>query len=153
MHETEAASSGTWKDQAKVLAGDVVRAVQLRRELAELEVRHDANAVRRLAIVGGVGALLAITGLPVYIICAAQGLAARTSLGFVSWALILASLLVAVGVLALAVAVARFRSEFSGLRRTLSELNEDMIWLQEWGVRRDSSNNADADHDQAAADR
>lgn len=152
MHETEATLSGTWRNQAKALVGDVVRAVQLRRELAELEVWHDVRAARRLAFVGGVGALLVVTGLPVYVICAVHSLAAHTSLGFIGWALILASLLVVPGMITLAVAVARFRSDFSGLRRTLTELNEDMVWLREWVERQEGADTADSDHDRTADD-
>ena len=59
------------------------------------------------------------------------------------------SVLLILGLLLLIAALSKCRSEFRGLRDTLAELNEDLIWLREWMPResRDSGENTAHDED------
>ncbi|MBM4094830.1 MAG: phage holin family protein, partial [Planctomycetes bacterium] len=132
MNSAHAETSASWSGRTRRLASELLRMVQLRRELAELEIRHDYRTLRRLAVVGGSGALLVVVGLPLLFVALAHGLANVTTLGVVSWLVILASTLMVPGATILMLAIRRFRAEFSGLRATRAELQEDLIWLREW---------------------
>ncbi len=121
-----------WPQEARELARDAVEGLQVRRELLEVEVRHDVRSIRRLVVVGGIGLVLVLTGIPVLLVAAAQQLARTTSLGITVWSLILAAAVIGPGSIVLIVAIRHFRREFSGLHHSLAELHEDILWLREW---------------------
>ena len=128
-------SSGIWSPAARELAGEALEMLQLRRELAELEVRHDLRTGRRLLIVGGAGLVFLLSGLPLLLVAAARGLATWTNLGQTAWLLILGAVSLLWGGTVMWAAYRRFRQDFSGLEGTLAELNEDLVWLQDWTSR------------------
>lgn len=121
-----------WPPKARRLAHDAVENLQVRRELLELEVRHDVRSIRRLVIVGGIGLILIVIGLPVLLLAMAHQLAEVTSWNIIIWSLILAAAVIVPGGIVLVGAIGRFRHEFSGLHHSLAELHEDMLWLREW---------------------
>ena len=71
MSESRVHASGPWGPAARQTAGELAQMIQLRRELAELEVRHDRALVKRFLIVGGTAALLVVCGLPLLLTAAA----------------------------------------------------------------------------------
>jgi putative superfamily III holin-X len=114
----------TWSDLAETL--------DLRRKLAEAELKSDVAASKRLAVVGSVGVVLALSGLPLLLTALAFQLAAVTNVGFAAWLAILGGPLFAVGLAVVFLAWRRFRREFLALATTRQELREDLLWLREW---------------------
>jgi uncharacterized membrane protein YqjE len=124
--------SSLWSVEARQLASDALEMLELRRELAELEIRHGTRVGKRLAIAGGAGAVLIITSLPLLLTSLAHGLSTWTRLSPANWILILGGFSLLLGAGIGWAAYQRFRSDFTGLKSTLAELNEDMVWLREW---------------------
>ena len=113
-----------WSDLA-----DMLRA---RRQLAELEIRSDIAASKRLVIVAAVGATLALTGLPLLAMLAADALAEWLEMDRHRSLLLVGSMLVVCGLATIWRAWRGFRSGFVGLEESLAELKEDSAWLREW---------------------
>ena len=132
MSEPRVKSSGPWGAATRHTAGELARMIQLRRDLAELEVRHDRALVKRFLIVGGTAAVLVVCGLPLFLTAAALGLAQSTDIGTAVWLSFFGAVLVLPGTVAIVLSVRRLRAEFCGLRNTLAELREDLVWLREW---------------------
>ncbi len=114
---------GTWRDVAELL--------NLRRRLAEQELRGDMAAVRRFAVVAIVSACSALMGLS--LLTTALVLQLEHGLGLESHWLTVG---IGAGVLLLGVGVCaaaglRFRRQFSGLKQTIHELKEDLAWIRE----------------------
>jgi len=78
-------------------AGEVARMLQLRRELAELEIRHDRSLVKRFLWVGVPAAVLVLCGLPLLLTAAALRLGQTTELEAALWLLFLGAVLVLPG--------------------------------------------------------
>ena len=127
-----------WKERLRPLASELNRTVELRRRLAALELAHDRQLLRRGVIVGGIGAVMALAGLPMLLQAAARGLATVTLLSITSWMVIVGGVLLVPGLLLLAHTIRKTRSGFCGLQGTLSELHEDLVWLREWTQAEDS---------------
>lgn len=126
--EQPAAGSGLG---GKSLA-DLVEMASLRWQLAELEVRSDLAAARRLGVVAGAGIVAALAALPVLTVVLAGQLDNYLANPF-PWVTLSAGCLLLIGGLLVAwMGWRRFRHEFSGLRESLDECREDMIWLREW---------------------
>jgi uncharacterized membrane protein YqjE len=126
-------STSLWSAEARQLADNAVEMLELRRELAQLELQHDARVGKRLAIVGGVGAVLIVTAWPLLLSSLAHGLSKWTQLHSPAiWMLIVGGLSLFLGVGISWAAYQRFRADFTGLKCTLAELNEDLVWLREW---------------------
>lgn len=111
---------------------EVVEMLKLRRELAEAEIRSDLAVGRRLAIVGGLGLLVATTGLPVLVVSLSSLLETWLSISPHVLTLLLGATLLGAGLLVAVGAWRRSRREFLGLRQSLDELKEDLVWLHEW---------------------
>jgi len=99
--------------------------------MAKLEVRHNIHSFRRLGIAGTIGAVVALSGLPVLLIVLSQALAARTRLDVFTWQFLLGGAFSLAGMLILLLAWRSFRRNFTGLAETLDELREDRRWLEE----------------------
>ncbi len=124
--------SSDWGATARQTAGELARMMQLRRDLADLEIRHDRALVKRFLIVGGTAAVLVLCGLPLLLTSAALRLAQVTDLKAAVWLSFFGAVLVLPGIVALVLSVRRLRAEFCGLRSTLAELREDLVWIREW---------------------
>ncbi len=131
MSETRDNATPVWKQRVRLFAVELREAVNLRRELATLEIEHDRQLLRRGIIVGGIGAIMAVVGLPLLLQGTAQWLATMTRLSVTTWTLIFGTLLLVPGTLLLVRTIRRSRSSFCGLRSTLPELNEDMVWFRD----------------------
>jgi hypothetical protein len=102
-------------------------------ELARLELAADLRSARRLAICWLAAGALALAVLPLLAVALADTLDGCGQISRGGWLLRLAG-----GLLVLAgaggwLAWRRFRRQFFGLRETLEELREDLVWLQEGG--------------------
>ncbi len=133
MRERSATGSSRWGVAARQTAGHLAQMIQLRRELAALELQHDRALVRRVLLVGGAAALLVVCGLTLLLTAAALCLAQATNAQPTVWLFILGAVLALPGAVAIGLSVRRVRAEFCGLRNTLAELREDLEWLREWG--------------------
>lgn len=123
-HEAPADEFGrTWADLAETL--------ELRRRLAESEIHSDLAAGKRLGIVGGVGLVLALTGLPLLVSAVAWQIATLTNVSFAVWLLAFGGPLVAFGLAVIYSAWRTFSRDFLALSATRQELQEDLIWLRE----------------------
>ncbi len=133
MTSSSESSTSFWSSDARQLAAQAVEMLEMRRELAELEIRHDALVGRRLAFVGGAAAVLVITALPLLLAALAHGLAEWTRIESPAlWMLLLGGFCLLLGAGIGWAAYRRFRNDFSGLRNTRTELQEDLVWLREW---------------------
>ncbi len=103
------------------LAAEFREMAAARWELARLELQADLRSAKRLAIVGVVAALMALTALPLLAVCLADLLDGHGHIARAGWLLIFGAslLLLAVGIVLLA--VRRFRRRFVGLQETLEE--------------------------------
>jgi uncharacterized membrane protein YqjE len=128
------ASSGnsTFSKRLRLLVTELNRSVELRRELAELEIAHDRRLLTRSAILGALGALVAIAGLVLLLQSLAMRLAEVTQLSATIWTLIVGLVCLVPGLLLLLRVYTKTKRGFCGLRGTRAELGEDLIWLREW---------------------
>jgi uncharacterized membrane protein YqjE len=132
MSEARLHTSGPWSSAVQQTASELARAIQLRRELAELELRHDRVVLRRFLSVGGIALALVACGLSLLLTAAADELARATDIRPAAWLSFFGAVLVLPGTVAIVLSVRRLRAEFCGLRNTLAELREDLVWLREW---------------------
>ncbi len=99
--------------------------------MAQLEIRGDIDASRRLGIVGGIGAVMALTGLPVLVMVLGEALGRATVIDAIWWQLGFGFGFLLIGLTVLWLSYRTFRREFAGLRETLEELREDAAWMKE----------------------
>ncbi len=114
-----------------------------RRELAELEVRTDVASAKRLAVGGAIGAVLALCGLPLLLVAAAETLAVQFGHDHLGWLLGLGIAAIVIGLLIVWRAWRRFRTSFIGLEQSLAELKEDLAWLREWAGKMEAHSPGD----------
>ena len=103
----------------------------LRWQLARLELQSDVRSVIRLAIGWLIAALAALTALPLAVVLLADALDGVAAIGRGGWLLIFAVALLTAALAGGYLAWRRFCRRFVGLRETLEELREDLIWLRE----------------------
>ncbi len=113
------------------LGGELREMAAARWELARLELAADLRSARRLAICWLAAGVAALAVLPLLAVALAEALAGCGGISRGGWLLRLAA-----GLLVLAgaggyLAWRRFRRRFLGLRETLEELQEDLLWLRE----------------------
>ena len=102
MNDSGLNTSTGWGATARQIAGELAEAIQLRRELAELEIRHDRALLKRFSLVGGVSAAMVLCGVPLLLTAAAWELAQVTELGFAGWLVCFGAVLVVPGTVGLA---------------------------------------------------
>ena len=113
------------------LADEVRESIALRWELALLELQEDFRSAKRLAVVFAVSAVMALAGLPLLFVLAAELLDGRLGLARTSWLAIFGAVLLLGAALAGALTWRHFRRHTVGLEETLEELREDLLWLRE----------------------
>lgn len=118
-------------DQFGALGAELREMAQARWELARLELLADFHAAKRLAIAWFTAAALALTALPLLAGSLAEALDGRAGLHRGHWLLIIAGALLILALAGSYLAWRRFSRRFTGLRETLEELREDMVWLRE----------------------
>jgi uncharacterized membrane protein YqjE len=113
------------------LASDVGELVELHGRLARLEIEAAVGQIKRLAAIGGIAAVMALTGLPLLATCLAEALDGRLGIVRAQWLLIFGlSLLAAAAILGLG-GWCWFRRRFKVLEEALEELREDLQWVKE----------------------
>jgi len=100
-------------------------------ELARLELLADLQNAKRLAITWLVALLLLLTALPLLAVGAAELLDGCWGIPRVGWLLIAAGAFFLVALAGGYWAWRRFCRRFVGLRETLEELREDVVWFRE----------------------
>ncbi|MDP6719674.1 MAG: phage holin family protein [Pirellulaceae bacterium] len=115
---------------------DIVEMASLRWQLAELELHSDLAAARRLGLLGGAGVVAAIAAVAVLTVVLAGQLDAGLNSDFPWVTLSVGCSMLAGGLLAAWWGWRRFRGEFHGLRESIDECREDLVWLREWAEDR-----------------
>lgn len=113
------------------LRDDVTRMIQLRIQLARLELNKSLTQVAWLAAVVMVCVLLVSAGLVLLLLLAAAWLAGRLEMSPEVAQASLAGVLILLACVCGWLAYRRFRRTFSGFRESLAELHEDLVWLGE----------------------
>jgi len=121
--------------QVETLADEVRELALLRWELARSELQSDLAAAKRLAIalIGAVA--MALCGLPLLVGSLADVLDGTLGIARCGWLALFGLLLLSGAGAAAFFAWRRFRARFTGLRQSLEELREDLVWLQEWTAK------------------
>ncbi len=111
--------------------------------LLRMELVSARDQVRKLAIVLVAAFCAGLASLPVLIVAAGDALDEK--LGLPRWAWLLASglLLLAGACFSAWLAWRRFRRDFIGLTESLEELQEDLVWLREFGKRSPSDSTSE----------
>ena len=115
------------------LGGELREMASARWELARLEVESDLRSARRLAVAWLVALVMGLTSLPLAAVCLANALDRCANISSNGWLSIFAAGLLLASTLGGYLAWRRFRRNFLGLRETLEELREDVLWLKEKG--------------------
>jgi hypothetical protein len=122
------------KAELSGLTADLGEMLQLRFELARLEIQADIGHLKRLVFIWGVAAVTALTSLPLFATCAAEALDGRLGIARRGWLLIFGLVLLCTAFISVYVGRVWFRRRFVGLQQTLEELREDLEWVKE-GMR------------------
>ena len=117
------------KEQIGRLTAELRQMVDLRWQLARLELEAAVRSVKRLATVLAIVAVLALIAVPLVVV--------GTVLSLPEPMRAPVSLVAGFGLLGAAILAGlwarwRFRRQFVGLEETLEELREDLVWLKEW---------------------
>ena len=132
MSDPQGTGSETRRPNLRQLAREATQSLNLRRELAELELGHDRVLIQRFAIVGGIAVALIVIGISLLLVTAAWELSAVTNLSFTAWLALFGAACLVPGSWVLWRSIRTLRREFCGLRGTMNELREDLAWLREW---------------------
>lgn len=134
------------------LRQDLGEMLAARFELAQLEATEVVRQTARCGIVLVASAILLLSCLPIAVATLALAGATYFEQSPIAW--LAGSVLLLVGIAALIgwLAVRNYRRNFTGLRDTLAELREDLVWLREWSGQADQTKApaSDADLDQSA---
>jgi uncharacterized membrane protein YqjE len=118
------------------LGGELREMVAARWELARLELHADFRSAMRLLFAWLAAAVMALTALPLLLVCLANALDGRAEITRNGWLLIFGCGLLILAMAGSLWAWRRFRRRFLGLQETLEELREDLVWLQDLGRKR-----------------
>jgi hypothetical protein len=113
------------------LGAEVREMAAARWELARLEIESDLRSVRRLVIAWLAAAVMSLGALPLAVSALAEALGGWLRIPRIGWLLIFAGVLLLLAAALGSLAWRRFRRNFIGLRETLEELREDVVWLKE----------------------
>jgi hypothetical protein len=118
------------------LAADLHEMIQLRWELARLEIQADLSRIKRLAFIWGVAGVMAMTAVPLLATCLAETLDGWQGIARRGWLLIFGLTLLGTAAIGIYGSWFWFRRRFTGLQETLEELREDLQWAKE-GIKVD----------------
>jgi len=121
------------------LRNDVGEMFAARAALAKLELTESVRQTARCGIVLAVALVLLLSAVPVAVATLALAGATYFEQSPLAWLAVSAVLLVIVSAFIAWLAIRAFRRDFTGLRDTLAELREDLVWLHEWSGQADSA--------------
>jgi hypothetical protein len=113
------------------LRGELREMAVARWELARLELQADLRSAKQLAIAWLAAVVMALTSLPLLLVCLADALNGCGQIARGGWLLIFGGVLWIAALGGGFFAWRRFRRRFVGLQETLEELREDLLWLRE----------------------
>jgi uncharacterized membrane protein YqjE len=119
------------KSELRSLSAQTREMFQLRWELARLELQADLQNVKRLAVIGGLAAVMALTSLPLLACFLAEKLDGWHGIDRAGWLLVFGLALLFFALIAAYGGWRWFRRRFVGLQETLEELREDVEWAKE----------------------
>jgi uncharacterized membrane protein YqjE len=119
------------REQLGSLGAELREMASARLELARLEVASDLLSAKRLAVAWTVALVMAVTSLPLVAVWVAEVLGEMTRIPRGGWLLGFAACLFLASGIGGYLAWRRFHRNFLGLRETLEELREDVLWLKE----------------------
>ncbi len=120
-----------FRAQLGALGADLREMAALRWQLARLELQSDLRELVLLAIVWLAAVVMILTALPLGAVLLADVLDGIGHIGRAGWLAIFAGGLAITAILGAYLAWRRFCRRFAGLRETLEELREDLLWLRE----------------------
>ncbi len=119
------------REELGSLGAELREMAAARLELARLEIAADLLSAKRLVVACVVVAVMFLTALPLVAVWLAEVLSELTRIPRGGWLLGFAACLFLASGIGDYVAWRRFRRNFLGLRETLEELREDVLWLTE----------------------
>ena len=119
------------REQLGSLGSELREMAAARCELAGVEIASDLLSAKRLAVAWAVALVMALTSLPLVAVWMAEVLDELTGIPRGGWLLGFAACLLLTAGVGGYLAWRRFRRNFLGLRETLEELREDVLWLKE----------------------
>jgi len=122
------------KAELSGLKADLGEMLQLRWELARLEIQADLANIKRLVFMWGAAAVTALTALPLLATCVADALDGRLGIARRGWLLIFGLTLLCTAAICVYFGRLWIRRRFVGLKQSLEELREDLEWVKE-GMR------------------
>ena len=120
-----------FRDELAALGGELREMAAARWELVRIELEADRQALRGLVLTWLAALLMVLTALPVLVVCLAEMLDGWINVPRSVWLLGFGLGLMAFALLGGYLAWRRFRRRMVGLRETLEELREDLVWLRE----------------------
>ncbi len=130
------------REELGSLGAELREMAAARLELARLEIAADLHSAKRLAVVWAVALALALTSLPLVAVWMADVFSEWTGVARGGWLLGFAACLLLASGIGGYLAWRRFRRDFVGLRETLEELREDLLWLNEKSGTKETSEKA-----------
>ena len=122
--------------ELNALGGELRETILARWELARLELETDFLSAKRLAIAWLAAAVMGLTAIPLVAVCVADALDGWADMTRDGWLLVFAGGLLILAMAGAHLAWRRFRRRFLGMRETIEELREDLVWLKEGGDTR-----------------
>jgi hypothetical protein len=119
------------RSEVRGLATDLREMLELRWELARLEIMADLSRLKRLAFILGAAGVMALTALPLFATCLADALDGYCGIAERGWLLIFGLTLLGGAIISAFSGLLWFRRRFVGLQETLEELREDLEWMKE----------------------
>ena len=119
------------RNELAALGGELREMAAARWQLARLELEADRQTLRGLILAWLIALLMALTALPVLVVCLAELLGGWMNVPRSVWLLGFGLGLLAFALPGGYLAWRRFRRHVVGLQETLEELREDLVWLQE----------------------
>jgi uncharacterized membrane protein (DUF485 family) len=113
------------------LKAEVFEMAMLRWELARREFQIASAAVQRLCAAVAIAGIAAFVSLPVFTVCLAEWLDGRLGVSRIGWLGIFGLGLLVGAIILSSLAIRRFRRVAAGLRESIDELREDLVWIRE----------------------
>lgn len=118
--------------EASRLRNDLSKMLAARAALVRLELAESARQTARCAVVLALALVLLVSAVPVAVATLALACATYFGQSPIGWLAASALVLVVVAAFIAWLALRAFRRDFTGLRDSLAELEEDRVWLREW---------------------